>query len=231
MPSNITSKVSCIIPAYNEESRIENVLRAVLSHPLISEIIVIDDGSQDNTKDIVKKFQAVQLFVNEKNMGKSYTIARGIREAKQDIILLLDADLIGLLEKNITDLIEPVISGRADMSISLRQNAVWFYRKIGLDLVSGERVFYKKLVERDLEKIQNLFGYGLETCYFNKLIIKNKYRIKIVFWDNVSFVWKQQKDFWSGWKLDIIMNFKIARKLYFFGVPYQIIRMLLLKVK
>lgn len=224
-------KVSCVIPAYNEEPRIENILRAACGHPLISEIIVVDDGSQDNTKEVVKKFHEVRLVINEKNMGKSYTVARGIEEAKEDIILLLDADLIGLTQKNITDLIEPVISGRADMSISLRQNAIWLYRKIGLDLVSGERVFYKKIVERDLEKIKNLFGYGLETCYFNKLIIKNRYRIKVVFWDNVSFVWKQQKDFWAGWKSDIIMNLKILRELYFFGWPYQIIRMLLLRVK
>jgi len=224
-------KVSCVIPAYNEKPRIENVLRAACGHPLINEIIVVDDGSQDNTKDVVKKFQEIRLIVNEKNMGKSYAVARGIREAKGDIILLLDADLVGLTQKNITDLIEPVISGQADISISLRANAIWLYRKIGLDIVSGERVFYKKMVEKDLEKIQNLFGYGLETCYFNKLIIKNRYRIKVVFWDNVSFVWKQQKDFWSGWKLDIAMNFKIAKKLYFFGVPYQIIKMLLLKVE
>jgi len=224
-------KVSCVIPAYNEEPRIENVLRVACRHPLINEVIVVDDGSQDNTKEVIKKFQEVRLIINEKNRGKSYTVARGISSARGDIIILLDADLIGLTQKNITDLIEPVISGKADMSISLRQNAIWLYRKIGLDLVSGERVFYKKMVENDLEKIRNLFGYGLETCYFNKLIIKNRYRIKIVFWDNVSFVWKQQKDFWAGWKLDIAMNFKIARELYFFGVPYQIIKMLLLKVK
>lgn len=223
-------KISCVIPAYNEEPRIENILRVAYGHPLISEIIVVDDGSQDGTREVVKKFKDIRLFVNEKNMGKSYAVARGIGEAKEDIILLLDADLIGLTQKNITDLIEPVLFGKADMSISLRANAIWPYRKIGLDIVSGERVFHKKMVEADIPKIQNLFGYGLETCYFNKLIIKNRYRIKIVFWDNVSFVWKQQKDFWSGWKLDIAMNFKIARKLYFFGVPYQIIRMLLLKV-
>jgi len=223
-------KVSCIIPAYNEGPRIENVLRAACGHPLISEIIVVDDGSQDDTRDVVKKFKEVRLIINEKNMGKSYSVANGITRAREDVILLLDADLIGLTQKNITDLIEPVISNQADISISLRGNAVWYYRKIGIDFVSGERVFHKKLVEKNLEKIQKLYAYELEM-YLNKLIIKNKYRIKVVFWENVSSVLKHRKSGFSGLKIDIIMNLRIGRRLYLFGWPYQIIRMSLLKVK
>jgi len=223
-------QVSCIIPAYNEEPRIEGVLKAAYKHPLISEIIVVDDSSKDNTKEVVRKFKDVKLFINEKNMGKSYSVANGITRAREDIILLLDADLIGLTQKNITDLIEPVISNQADISISLRGNAVWYYRKIGIDFVSGERVFHKKLIKKNLEKIQKLYAYELEM-YLNKLIIKNKYRIKVVFWENVSSVLKHRKSGFSGLKTDIVMNLRIGRRLYFFGWPYQIIRMLLLKVK
>ncbi|MFH0852448.1 MAG: glycosyltransferase family 2 protein [bacterium] len=224
------TKISCIIPAFNEGPRIDGVLAAAHKHPLLNEIIVVDDCSADGTKDVVKKFDGIRLIVHEKNYGKSKAIVTGIKEASGDFLLFLDADLVGLTAKNISDLIEPVISGQADISISLRGNTPWQYKKIGLDFISGERVFPKKLVEAHLDKIENLRRFGLES-FLNKLIIKNRCRIKVVRWDNVESPWKSKKDgFWPGVKGDIKMTMDVLRTNHVWGYFYQIIKMLQLKV-
>ncbi len=219
------------MPAYNEESRIGTVLRAVCGHPLIDEIIVVDDGSKDRTEDVVKKFEGAQLIVHEKNKGKSQTVADGIVRSKGDIIFLLDADLIGLTSKNISDLVEPVLSGKADISISLRKNSPWIFRKIGLDFISGERVFSRKLVQNHLNEMQKLPHFGLEV-YLNKLAIKNKYRIKIIFWGNVISLWPHKKSgLLLGLKSFFLMLIDILKTVSIFEAVRQLVKMSFLKVK
>ncbi len=224
-------KVSCIIPAYNEEKRIENVLESVYQHPLIDELVVIDDASKDNTSEVVKKYKDITFIKNEKNLGKSKTIVVGVKASKNDILFFLDADLIGITKENISDLIEPVIDKKADISISLRKNAPIWYRKIGLDFISGERVFYKKMISDKLSEIENLPSYGLET-FMNNIIIKNNLKIKIVEWNNVLSPWKS----WKVGKLrgfieEIKMTIQILKISSPFKVIYQIIKMHSLKVK
>jgi len=225
------AKVSCIIPAYNEGPRIRTVLQAVYRHRLISEIIVVDDASKDHTKDIVRKFEGVQLIVHEENKGKSRTVVDGIIQSRGDIIFLLDADLIGLTPKDISDLIEPVLSQKADISISMRKNSPWIDRKIGLDFISGERVFPRKLVQNHLGEMQKLARFGLEV-YLNKLIIKNKYRIKVVFWKDVISLWKYKKSgLFPGLRGDFFMVLDVLKTASVFGVIYQFVAMSFLRVK
>ena len=113
-------KVSCIIAAYNESERIGGVLDAIENHPLIEEVIVIDDGSKDNTSEIVSKRKGVKLITLTKNRGKSFAVVTGIRESKHDHLFMLDADLVGLSADDVTRLIQPILNGEADISISLR---------------------------------------------------------------------------------------------------------------
>ncbi len=160
-------KVSCIISAYNEGSRIGKVLDAVCGHPLLDEVLVVDDGSEDNTQSVVKKYENVRLIVHEKNKGKNQAILTGINNTSGDLIFLLDADLMGLAPENITAVIEPVFKNKADVSISLIKSAPFIYREIGLDFISGERVFPRKMISDQLEKIKGLSSYGIEV-FLNK---------------------------------------------------------------
>jgi len=80
-------KVSVVIAAYNEEPRIAMVLSVVEDHPLIDEVIVVDDGSVDKTSDVVKRFN-VTLIENKINMGKTLSVKRGLEKIKNEVLIL-----------------------------------------------------------------------------------------------------------------------------------------------
>ena len=140
------NKVSCIIPAYNEESRIANVLKVVENHPILDEVIVINDGSTDKTADVIRRFK-VTFIDKKKNQGKSIAVMTGIQKSKGDIIIMLDSDLSGLTKKNVTDLVNPVLKNEADMTLSLRGNSLLIYKLFGNDFISGERAFRRDFIK------------------------------------------------------------------------------------
>ena len=88
--------VSCVICAHNEGDRKGGVLDALNNHPLIREVIVVDDGSTDRTAEVVSSYSKVRLVTHEANKGKSAALATGVSHAENDTLLLLDADLEGL---------------------------------------------------------------------------------------------------------------------------------------
>lgn len=174
----MTAKVTCIIPAWNEADRIGSVLQAVLFHPEIDEVLVIDDASTDRTSEIAKSLGAKVLRL-ERNGGKSAAIAAGIAAANGDFLVFLDADLIGLSASDVTKLLSPVLQGQADAAISLRRNAPWPWRVIGLDYISGERVMSRSFLLDHIDHIAGLRRFGLEV-FLNGLWISCRVRLCVV---------------------------------------------------
>ncbi len=221
-------KITCIIPAYKEAARIGEVLKIVQNHPLLDEIIVVDDASNDGTGAIVRSFAGTRLITKEKNGGKTMAIYDGIKASKGDFLFLLDSDLVGLTSKNISDLAEPVLSGKADITISLRKNSPWHW--LGIDYISGERIFPKRLLSEHLEEMPHLAYFGLEV-FMNKWIIKNRYKIKVISWPNVISPTKARKIGWyRGFQADIFMMRDIFKTVSVFGAIYQIIAMFFLRL-
>ncbi len=223
-------KVSCIIPAYNEGPRLEKVINVAISHKLIDEVIVINDASTDNTQEVIGRFPTIRFIEHSNNKGKSQSIYDGLKLALGEIIIMLDADLIGLTANNLDLLLEPVLNDKADISVSLRINSPKIWRIIGLDFISGERVFPKQLIDSQIDKIPYLPKFGLEV-FLNNIIIKHRYRLKIVNWPNVISPFKYKKHgLWSGFIGEIKMIADIFKTISPITYVWQIFMMLRLKI-
>ncbi len=143
----------------------------------------------------------------------------------------MDADLVGLTTKDTIDLIQPVLNHEADVSISMRGNTPWFHKILMVDGLSGDRVFSRKLTEEHIDEIKNLQSFALEV-YLNKLFIKNKYKIKVLFWPNVASPLKFKKQgFFAGIKNEISMYISIFKTVSFPQVIYQEIKLYRQKIK
>ena len=184
--------VSCIIPAYNESSTLANTILAARRCPAISEIIVVNDGSTDRTGEILTLYPFVHVISFTRNRGKSAALAAGLASASSELICLMDADLVGLTETNVSELLDPVLRGEVDVTLSMRKNSLAFYRHLGLDFVSGERVFPKRLLENKIESVASLPRYGFEV-YLNDIIIREGLRVRTVWWNNVHMRRKVEK--------------------------------------
>lgn len=169
-------KVSAIIPAYNEETTVAGVVKVCLKVPEIEEVIVVNDGSTDQTAQKVQQIKSkkVKIVNLAENQGKGAAIAEGIKGAKNEVLLFLDADLINLEPHHISSLIWPVITDRADMSVHVwSSNSLSFFYPWQLN---GQRCLKVKFIKKFLKEIANS-KYGVEII-LNE-IFKNK-RIVVV---------------------------------------------------
>jgi glycosyltransferase involved in cell wall biosynthesis len=208
---SMQTRISCIICAYNEASRIGHVLSVVADHPSIGEVIVVDDGSLDATASVARSFQRVRVVCHGRNRGKSHAIATGIRHARFDLIMLLDADLIGVTKEDIARLAAPVVTGCAEASFSLRANCLAVHKLVKLDFTSGERVFHKALLADYLETIEAMPSFGFEV-FMNRLLVAQRRRIEVVAWNGVVHVRKSDKrGFYEGVSAEIAMVRQILK--------------------
>ena len=214
--------ISCIICAYNEADRITRVLKAVVGHPLIDEIIVINDGATDQTEARAKAFPGVTVVTIHPNGGKTAALTCGIALAKSEYLMLLDADLVGLTKEGIERLARPVLSGQADTTISLRGDTLGIYRTLGIDFVSGERVLPRKMFNAAFDAMALLPRWGGEV-FINDLIIQQKLRVAVVDFPDVHHTPKSDKvgSKWQGAKQEWRMIQDALRVLSPFGVIRQ----------
>ena len=106
-------KISCVIPAFNEESTIIDVIKNVKKVKVINEIIVVDDGSTDNTYKNAKS-EGIRVIKHAQNKGKGAAIKTGIAHSHGDIILFLDADLYSISPKKVASILQPLENDEAD---------------------------------------------------------------------------------------------------------------------
>lgn len=183
--------VTAVIPAYNEEETIADVVKCVKRIDKIQKVIVVSDGSTDSTAEIARECGADVIELNE-NVGKGGAIKAGINECGTEIILFLDADLIGLTENHVLDLIEPVIDNKADMTIGIFKNGrmVTDLAQKVTPYLSGQRAIKKSVID----KIPNIdiTRYGVEVA-LTKYVDKFNVRVQEVDLPDMTHVTKEEK--------------------------------------
>ena len=169
-------KLSVVIPVYNEKNTIEEILRRVQAADagLEKEIVVVDDGSTDGTRDILKKLASpgVRVPLHEKNMGKGAALHTGFAQADGEIVLVQDADL-EYDPREYVKLLEPILDGRADAVFGSRflggpHRVLFFWHYVG-----------NRILTTFSNMLTNLNLTDMETCYkvFKKDILQ-KIRLK-----------------------------------------------------
>ncbi len=223
------ARISCIVCAYNEGPRIGAVLEVAAAHPLIAEVIVVDDGSVDDTAQVVARYPRVRLIPHARNQGKSRAVATGVEAARHDLLMLLDADLKGLRPADLTALAAPVLGGGARVSLSLRRNSLALFRWIGIDFVSGERVVDKRLLADVLQDIHALPRFGIEV-FMNKRIIAARLPVAIANWRTVTQSRKTEKlGWWRGVLAEWRMVFDLMDAVYPLELLTQTMHLALLR--
>jgi len=185
----LEKKVSVIIPAYNEEKRIEATIRGLIEPDMevIGEIIVVDDGSKDQTREKVLRVQSDYVFCISlpQNCGKGAALRKGLEVAKFPIIAFLDGDL-GYTSKEVIKLIEPVYYDEADVTIAAFptpsiKGGFGIVKKVsqkGVKLLTGksvqnpicgQRVFNKTV----LSNIEIPDGFGVEIGMMIDILNQN----------------------------------------------------------
>jgi len=153
--------LSVVIPAYNEIATVERLLRRVREVPLNLEVIVVDDGSTDGTRDLLAELEGElidQLIFHEKNAGKGAALRTGFGRATGDVVVVQDADL-EYDPYEFPILLEPILSGRADAVYGSRflggpHRVLFFWHSVGNRLLT---LLSNMLTDLNLT--------DMETCY------------------------------------------------------------------
>jgi glycosyltransferase involved in cell wall biosynthesis len=188
--------VSCVVPAYNEEKHIGSVLEALSSIPDFTKIVVVDDSSTDRTAEVVEAFcdkdPRIHLLRLPVNRGKGGAMVEGAACAGTDLIVFLDADLVGLSRGHVAALVEPVVKGECNMTLGIfthgRIRTDWSHRIT--PFLSGQRCI-KWSDYRNAPEL-NRARYGVEVA-LNLHAWHKKYRIKSIEWPGATHVMKPEK--------------------------------------
>ncbi|HBK35056.1 hypothetical protein A2239_03300 [Candidatus Uhrbacteria bacterium RIFOXYA2_FULL_40_9] len=167
------TRVTAIIPAYNEEVTLGRVISTLKESSLFDEILVVSDGSTDQTVEVATQ-AGIRVIAQKKNCGKGETMIVGVENTSAQIIVFFDADLLGLTVRHIEQLVLPVLKGEKAMNVGMRDRG-WFWTRFAqhLPLISGERALRREIFEGVPPKMMK--GFMVESalnyyCRTRKLV-------------------------------------------------------------
>jgi len=179
-------RVAAIIPAFDEERTIGEVVCAVKRCAFVDEVIVVSDGSRDGTVETARR-QGAHVLALLENQGKGGAIAAGLGATDAEVILLLDGDLVGLTTEHARDLLQPVLMGTAEVSIG--QITRDFIQTL-FPILSGQRALRRSVLE-GVSELENT-GFGMEAA-LNRHLKTSGLRTCTVPLGGLTHVSKQEK--------------------------------------
>lgn len=203
---------SAIVPAFNEAKTIGGVLAPLVASKLLDEILVINDGSEDGTSAVAAGY-GVTVIDLPGNRGKGYAMAMGISASTGEVILFLDADLIGLQVSHIEALLQPVTSGKADMTVGqFHSGRFWTTLSQRITpFLSGQRAVRRSKLDGMGDFSNSRFGIEtLLTLHFRK----NNFPTELVLLQHLTHIVKEEKSgFWNGFTSRLKMYRDILKSL------------------
>ncbi len=166
-------KLSVVIPVYNERQTLEKILERVKAVGFEKEIILVDDGSTDGTREDLQKMaenqeEGVRIFFHEENQGKGAALRTGFQQVQGDVVVIQDADL-EYDPQDYHKLLEPILDGRADVVYGSRflggpHRVLFFWHYMG-----------NKVLTLISNMLTNLNLSDMETCYkvFRAEVVKD----------------------------------------------------------
>ncbi len=196
-----TPRLCVVMPCYNEAATINQIVERVLDSPHTAELVIVDDGSTDATRDLLNGFDdpRVRVVLQPRNQGKGAAIRRGFGEATADFVIVQDADL----EYDPVDyslMLEPLLSGAADVVYGSRfqsgrpRRVLYFWHSVG---------------NRFLTLLSNMFTdlnlTDMETCYkaFRREVVQSLHLVEDRFGIEPEITAKVAAGGWKVWEVGI----------------------------
>ncbi len=192
-PHAVSSRCAVVVPAFNEAEGVAKVVAAALSSE-VGPVWVVDDGSTDGTADIARAAGARVLELG-RNVGKGGALLAAAQTLDADVLVLLDADLVGLEPSHVRALAEPVLSGHADMTRGVFRGGRW--RTTAAQLLTPQLNGQRALRRTSFLAVPGIGAsrYGVEVV-IGEHARRGGWRCRDVALEGVSQIMKEEKRGW-----------------------------------
>lgn len=208
-------RIAAVIPAYNEEETIADVVATLKRVEGIDEVIVVSDGSTDATETVARSAGA-RVISHQENSGKAAAMKTGFKATSAEVLLFMDADLLGLSDAHVRSLVLPVLRGEADMTVGIFDEGRFTtdLAQLVAPYLSGQRAVRREILEEmfQAEPDADVSRFGIEVA-LTRHVKTRFYRVAEVPLEEMSHRMKEEK-------LGLVKGMAARLKMYYEILKY-----------